>query len=175
MEKLIVEKIARITKNRRRLEEKLRVKIDNNGNEITITGNAEDVYVAIKVIEALDFGFPFSTALLILEQELFFEVLNIKRYTRRKDLEVVRGRIIGKDGKTLQTLTNLTKCHFELKENQLGIIGDPEYIRYAQEAAMSLIRGAKQGNVYSFLEKHQVEPVFDLGLKEPKKKGKKNL
>ena len=175
MEKLIIEKIARITKNRKKLEEKLRVKVDNSGKEITVMGKAEDEYTAIKVIEALDFGFPFSTALLIAEQELFFEILNIKSYTRRKDLEVVRSRIIGKDGKTLKALTNLTKCHFELKDNHLGIIGDPEYIRYAQEAAISLIRGAKQANVYSFLEKHQVEPVFDLGLKEPKKKGKKNL
>ena len=170
MEKLIVEKIARITKNRKRLEEKLQVKIDNSGKEITVTGNAEDEYIAVKVIEALDFGFPFSIALLILEEELFFEVLSIKNYTRRKDLEIVRARIIGKDGKTLKTLTNLTKCHFELKNNHVGIIGDPEYIRYAQEAVISLIRGAKQGNVYSFLEKHHIEPVFDLGLKEPKKK-----
>ncbi len=175
MEKLIVEKIARITKNRKRLEEKLGVKIDNSGDEITVTGKAEDEYVAVRVIEALDFGFPFSTALLIRDEELFFEVLNIKSYTRRKDLVSVRARIIGKDGKTLKTLTSLTKCHFELKENHLGIIGDPEYIRYAQEAAISLIRGAKQSNVYSYLEKHQVEPVFDLGLKEVKKKPKKNL
>lgn len=169
MEKLIVEKIARITKNRRRLEEKLHVKIDNSGKEITVIGNAEDEYIAIKVIEALDFGFPFSIALLILDEELFFEVLSIKNYTRRKDLKVVRARIIGKDGKTLRTLTGLTKCHFELKDNHLGIIGDPEHIRYAQEGVISLIRGAKQANVYSFLEKHQVEPILDLGLKEQKK------
>ena len=67
----------------------------------------------------------------------------------------------------------MTKCHFELKGNQLGILGDPEHIRYAQESAISLIRGAKQANVYAFLEKHQVKPVFDLGLKPIKKKKKK--
>ena len=173
MEKIICDKIARITKNRKKLEERLKVKIDNSGKEITITGNPEDEYIAVKVIEALDFGFPFSIALLIKEDDLLFEALNIKDHTRRKDLEVVRARIIGKKGKTLRTLTELTKCHFELKGNQLGILGDPEHIRYAQESAISLIRCAKQANVYAFLEKHQVKPVFDLGLKPIKKKKKK--
>jgi len=170
MEKIICEKIVRITKNRKKLERELGVKIDNSGKEITVTGNPEDEYVAIKVIEALDFGFPFSIALLIKDEDFLFEALNIKDHTRRKDLESVRARIIGKGGKTLKTLTDLTKCHFELKGNHLGILGEPEHMRYAQEAAISLIRGAKQGNVYAFLEKHQVKPVFDLGLKEAKKK-----
>lgn len=170
MEKIICEKIVRITKNRKKLEEKLNVKIDNSGKEITVSGEAEDEYIAVKVIEALDFGFPFSIALMIKEDDLLFEIINIKDHTRRKDLETVRARIIGKEGKTLRTMTELTKCHFELKDNHLGIIGDPEFMRYAQESAISLIRGAKQSNVYSFLEKHRVQPVLDLGLKEIKKK-----
>ena len=99
-----------------------------------------------------------------------FEALNIKDYTRRKDLATVRARIIGREGKALRTLLELTKCHFEIKDNQVGIIGEPEYMRNAQEAMISIIRGAKHANVYSFLEKHQVKPVIDLGLKEVKKK-----
>src|SRR3989344_6037736 len=101
MEKIICDKIARITKNRKKLEERLHVKIDNSGKDITVTGNPEDEYVAVKVIEALDFGFPFSVALLIKEDDLMFEILNIKDHTRRKDLRSVRARIIGKEGKTL--------------------------------------------------------------------------
>src|SRR3989344_5598397 len=122
MEKIICDKIARITKNRKKLEEKLKVKIDNSGKEITITGEPEDEYVAVKVLEALDFGFPFSIALLIKDEDFLFEVLNIKHYTKRKDLHVVRSRIIGKEGKTFKTISDLTKCHFELKDNLLGII-----------------------------------------------------
>ena len=172
METIICEKIQRITKNRERLEKELNVKIENSGKEVKIQGNPEDEYIAEKVIWALEFGFPFSVALLIKEQDLMFEVLSIKDYTRRKDLEKVRARIIGKKGGTLKTLLELTKCYFEIKGNQVGIIGEPEYIRNAQEAMVSLIRGAKHANIYAFLEKHQVKPVFDLGLKEIKKKKK---
>lgn len=170
MEKLICEKPQRIIKNKKKLEEKLGIKIAGKGKEIIIHGSPENEYIAEKVIEALEFGFPFSVALLIKEEDFMFEALNIKDYTRRKDLATVRARIIGREGGALRTLLELTKCHFEIKDNQVGIIGEPEYMRNAQEAMISIIRGAKHANVYSFLEKHQVKPVIDLGLKEVKKK-----
>ncbi len=166
MEKLVCEKISRIIKNREKLEKSLNVKIKNRGKEVSIEGKAENEYVAEKVIGALEFGFPFSMAMLLKEQDFMLEVINVKDYTKRKDLERIRARIIGKRGKTLQTLQTLTMCYFEIKGNHVGIIGDPEHIRNAHEAIISIIRGAKQSNVYSFLEKHQVKPVFDLGLKD---------
>jgi len=173
MKTIICEKPKRIIKNRKNLEKKLGIKIMGSGGEITIHDSPENEYVAEKVIEALEFGFPFSVALLIKEQDLMFEALNIKDYTRRKDLANVRARIIGKGGKTLKNLQELTKCHFEIKDNQVGIIGEPEYLKNAQDALIFLIRGTKHANVYFFLEKHQVKPVFDLGLKPVKKTKKK--
>ncbi len=175
MLKLIVEKLPRITKNRKKLEKILSVKITNRGKEVFINGNPKDEYTAEKVIEALDFGFPFSVVLIIKEQDYILEVINIKDYTHKRDMERIRARLIGKKGKTLKTFEELTKCFFELKGNQVGIIGDPEYIKNAQDAVVSIIRGSKQANVYSHLEKHQVKPIYDLGLRdkdEEKKFGK---
>jgi len=173
MEKIFCEKFKRIIKNKNKLEKNLGINVTVKGEEVTIDGPAENEYVAEKVIEALDFGFPFSVALLIKEEDFIFEALNIKNYTKRKDLAAVRARIIGKEGRTLKTLNGLTKCYFEVKDNSVGIIGEPERIRYSNEAIISLARGAKHSNVYSFLEKHQIKPVFDLGLKEVKKRKKK--
>jgi len=169
MEKIIIEKIARVTKNRKKLEEKLDVKIENRGKEIFVTGNPENEYIALKVIQALEFGFPFSAAILIKDEDFMFEILNIKNYTTRKDLERVRARIIGKQGKTLKTLSNLTRCYFELKDNEVGIIGDPEFIKNGEEAIILIIKGSKHANVYSHLEKRQIQPITDLGLREEKK------
>jgi len=109
MFKLICEKPQRIIKNKERLEKILEIKIANRGREIIIHGSAENEYVAERVVEALDFGFPFSVALLIKEQDFMLEFLSIKNYTKRKDLERVRARIIGKDGKTLKTLNSLNE------------------------------------------------------------------
>ncbi len=165
MKKIISDKLPRILKNKKKLEEKLKVKITNRGKEVFIAGKPEKEYIAEKVIDALNFGFPFSKAMLITEEDFVFEIISIKDYTKRQDLERIRARIIGKHGKTLKTLSHLTKCNFELKDNQIGIIGESENIENAQEAIIFLIRGSKQANVYKFLEKHQPKPLIDLGLK----------
>jgi len=170
MKIIICEKIARIIKGKQKLEKELNIKISIRGKEVEIDGEPENEYIAEKVIDALEFGFPFSTAILIKEEDAMFEILNIKDYTRRKDMEVIRARIIGKKGRTLATFSELTKCFFELKDNRIGIIGDVEHIKNAQDAMIYLIQGSKQSNVYGFLEKHQPEPIIDLGLKEVKKK-----
>jgi len=165
MIKLIVDKIPRIIKLRKKLAEKLGVNITNNGKEISIEGEPEKEYIAEKVIQALDFGFPYAAAILIQEQDFIFEIINIKDYTKRYDKEVVRGRIIGKGGKTLKTLSSLTQCYFELKDNRVGIVCDADNFEVPQQAVISLIQGSKTSNVYKTLERNRPKPVFDLGLK----------
>jgi ribosomal RNA assembly protein len=170
MKKIISEKIIRIIKNKKNLEKELDVLLEINGKEVSISGEPENEYVAERVIEALDFGFPFSDALNIKKEEYLFEILNIKEFTNQKDFERVRGRVIGKDGKALKTISNLSNCHVELSGNKLGIIGDSESIRNVEEACKLLIKGSKHSNVYAYLEKHRIEPITDLGLKEVKNK-----
>jgi KH domain-containing protein len=165
MKIILCEKLPRIIKAKKKLEKILNVKIANRGKEVAITGKPEDEYSAEKVIDALNFGFPFSTAMLIKQQDFIFEIINIKEHTKRKDLETIKARIIGTEGKTLKTLCDLTDCYFEIKDNLVGIIGDPECIENAQESVIFIIKGAKQGNVYNYLEKNRVKEEVDLGLK----------
>jgi len=172
---IYLDDVSKIGSNKAILEKKLNIKIILKGKEITIEGEAIDEYIAEKVLTALNFGFPFKTALLLKEEENYeFEILNIKDFTKRKDLERIRARIIGTKGRTLRTLTELTKCFFELKDNSIGIIGDVEYIKNAQTSLISLIHGTKQANVYAFLEKHQPKEIVDFGLKVSKRKKTSN-
>ncbi len=165
MKKILSEKLPRILKNKKRLEKELNVKITNRGKEVMIEGAGMDEYLAEKVIDAIDFGFPFSDVLALKDEDFSFGIMNIKDYTKRKDFEVIRARIIGKGGKTLKTLSQLTNCNFELKNNSIGIIGSAENIKNAEQAVISIVKGAKQSNVYSYLEKHHPLPILDLGLK----------
>ena len=166
MKTIISEKLPRILKAKKKLEKDLEIKIRNRGKEVFIEGNPESEYTSEKVIDAINFGFPFSSAIQIKEEDFLFERINIKDHTKRKDLIVIRARIIGKGGKTLKILSNLTGCFFELKDNEVGIIGSTENIKNAEAALISIIKGAKQANVYSFLEKRKIKPEYDLGLKE---------
>lgn len=169
MIKIIIDKLTRIIRSRKKLEKILQVKITNRGKEVYVEGSPEDEYVAEKVLNSLDFGFPFSVAVEIKTEDLNFEILNIKDYTNQKNLERVRGRIIGAKGKTIKTISELSNCYLELKDNSVGIIGEPEFIKNAEEAIITLAKGAKQANIYSHLEKHKPQPLYDLGLKKAKR------
>lgn len=173
MKKIIVDKVIRIIKSKGNLERELNVAIEIKGKEVSISGKPEEEYIAEKIIEALDFGFPFSDALKIKKEDIMFEILNIKACATNKNFERIRGRIIGKEGKALRTISNLGDCNIELSGNKLGIIGNAENIRAVEEACKLLIKGSKHANVYAYLEKHRPEPIIDLGLKEVKKNKKK--
>lgn len=169
MKTILLDETKTLKKFAKKLEAELDVKIAINKNEVSIDGKAEDEFIAEKIIDALNFGFPIDAALSIKQEEFLFEILNIKDYTKKKDYKTIRARIIGREGKTLRTLATLTECFFEIKENSVGIIGSPESIETAQNAIISIIQGSKQANVYNYLEQHKVQPVMDLGLKKPNK------
>jgi KH domain-containing protein len=172
MKQITFDRIKEIKKERKKLEKTLGVRITTNEKNVIIDGSGDKEYIAEKVLDAIDFGFSVDNALLIRKEDAIFEILDIKNYTRKKDLYRIRARIIGTKGKTIKTLSQLTNCHLEVKENRIGVIGSPELIKNAQNALILIIQGSKQANVYAFLERNQVKPVFDLGLKEEKSERK---
>ncbi len=169
MKKIISDKLPRIIKAKKKFEKEFNVAISNRGKEVFIEGSSEDEYLAEKAMDAINFGFPISVVFGMKKEEQTFEKINIKDYARSKNFERIRGRIVGKGGKALKVLSNLTNCFFEIKGNEVGIIGYPEDMKNAQEAIIMLVKGAKHGNVYAFLERTKPIPISDLGLKEVKK------
>ncbi|MBT6995154.1 hypothetical protein HN953_00835 [Candidatus Woesearchaeota archaeon] len=153
MQEIYIERTAEVLKNKNRLEKELKIKISNKGKNIFVDGSAENEFLAIEVLEAIKTGFSADRALELKQEGMMLQRVDIKDITKRNDLERVRGRIIGKGGRTLQTLHNLTNCNISLHDNEIGIIGDAEQIEDAVQALTSLVQGSKQSNVYARLEK----------------------
>jgi len=135
------------------LEKKLNVKIKITGKMAEIEGKPLDEYEASHIIEAVGFGFSAREALKLKEENMLFTKINIKDFTRRKNLEDVRSRIIGTEGKTKKTLEQISGCDMVLSNNIVGIIGPAEAIENATTAIKNIVRGSKQSNVYRYLEK----------------------
>jgi len=142
-----------IMRNIKKIERELNVKIEIKGKNLMISGEEMDEFIAEKVFWALELGFKVGEALLLKKENYIFEKINIKKITRKKNLEDIRGRIIGTKGRTLEVIRELSGCAVVLKNNDVGIIGEAEDIKIAHNALCSLIRGSKQGNVYFYLEK----------------------
>ena len=155
MQEIYIEQVGRVTNHKKRLERELNVTLTNKGKNVFVEGDADNEYTAMQVLEALKIGFSIERALALKDEEIILQTLHIKDITKRHDLESVRARIIGTDGKTLRTLNNLTNCAISLEDNNVGIIGYTDDIEEAIQSITSIIQGSKQSNVYSRLEKQK--------------------
>jgi len=153
MQEIYVENIREVIRGKKLIQKELHVKITNKGKNVFVDGDADDEYIALEILEAVNAGFSVDSALIIREEGMMLQVVHIKDITKRTDLDRVRARIIGKKGKTLATLGNLTNCRISLQDNEIGLIGEAETMDDAVQSVTSLIQGSKQGNVYSRLER----------------------
>lgn len=178
MRTIYTENKRKILQNRAVIEKKLGVEINFEKNNMIISGEELNEYIFLRVFEAIELGFTIAEALLLVDENYVFEKINIKDISRRKNLAEVRARVIGTFGRTLKTMCELSKCEVVLHDNIVGVIGKAEDIEFALTAMKSLIRGSKQANVYSYLEKSKelIKGYDDLEVMDEgsKKKSKKN-
>lgn len=169
MKSLLIQTRTKIKKAIPLIENKLKVRISLNKKQVVIKGNELNEFLVMQILRAVDFGFDTEDALLLLSDDYVLEFINIKEHTRRKNLEEVRGRVIGTDGKALKTIENLTGSVLVVKENMIGVIVNSEHLDTCTQALVSIIQGAKHGNVFAYLEKQNVNlgkrDSDDLGLK----------
>lgn len=146
-------RLLEIKRNKTELEKKLNVKIIIQGHKITIKGDILDEFEASKVLDAINFGFSAKQAISLKDDSMALKIINIKDFTKKKNLQIVRARLIGRKGRTKRTIENLTDCKIVIKDNEVGIIGDIESVEEIITAMGGLIRGTKQSNTYRYLEK----------------------
>lgn len=167
MKTFILKRIKKILENKKILEKKLNIKLFSEGRKLTIEGSELEEFIASKVIEAIEIGFKVETTLQLVEPEYILEKIEIKNLTKRKSLEEVRARVIGKEGRTKELVEELSECEISIHGNEIGVIGEAEKIKGCMHALVMLVQGSKQSSVYAYLEKQRkIMHPGDLGLKE---------
>lgn len=155
-EQLYVESINKIIQNKKILEESFKIKISNKGHLLFIDGKAEDEYLAVQAVEALNLGFSIKEAVLLKNDEFTFEKIYIKNITKRRNMNDVRGRVIGEGGKALRVLEELSETYISVHDNMVGVIGEISNVKKAVYALKRIIAGSKHSAMYSYLEKQKV-------------------
>lgn len=170
MRNILIENINKLKKAVPAIENKIKIKMSFQKNQVVVKGSELNEYLVEKIIQAVDFGFDVEDALLLKKEDFVLEFIGIKEHTHRKNLREVRARLIGTEGKARKTIENLTGAVLVIQGNSVGIIVDSEHLDSAIQAIISLIQGAKHGNVFAYLEKQNVSRRNfrdgDLGLKE---------
>ncbi|MDD1634583.1 MAG: KH domain-containing protein, partial [Methanomicrobiales archaeon] len=77
-------------------------------------------------------------------------------------LERIRGRIIGRDGRSREQIEEMTGTQISVFGKSVAMIGGHEQLKTARTAIEMLVNGVPHETVFSFLDKKKRETAQDL-------------
>ena len=144
---------------KKKIEELAKINLDINSEDGRVEVKAEEDPVlalrAVEVVKAIARGFSPEKALeLFYEDFLILDIIDLSEAAATpKELARLKGRIIGRDGKTREIAERLINVKISVYGKTVSVIGFPEQTTIIRTAIDMLINGVNHGTVYSFLEK----------------------
>lgn len=145
------------------IEKKLHVTIEidsaTGGVTLTLDQNAQDpslLFRAKEVTTSIGRGFSPGRAFRLLQDEdTILEVIDLRQAVGKSpaDIQRLKGRIIGRDGKTRRIIEELTDADISVYGHTVSIIGNFDQAHVAREAILLMIKGSQHHTVYRFLQK----------------------
>ena len=136
-----------------------KIQVDSTEGEVSIEcSEGGDPLKALRVaemIKAIGRGFSPENAFALLDNDLLlFEVISLAQLSP-KNLNRVKGRVIGRNGRTRRVIEELAGVKISVYGKTVSLLGQSHQIQTAHEAIMMLIQGLPHSAVYSFLERKQ--------------------
>lgn len=151
--------IGKNGETKRELEDYTQAKIDIDSKEGDVRITGEDslkMYAVKEVIRAVGRGFNPELAKLLFKQDYILEVISLLDYVKHKGhFERIKGRVIGANGKSRETIENLTGTYISVYGKTVSIAGRAEDVIICKKAVESLLLGSPHANVYKLLEKNR--------------------
>jgi ribosomal RNA assembly protein len=145
------------TKNELEKETNCKINIDSKEGDVTITGkDAINLFSLREVIKAISRGFNPDIAKQLFKQDYALEVISLNDYSKEQSHQQrLKGRVIGADGKSRNTIESLTDCSISVYGKTISIIGSVENIGNCKRAVETLLSGSPHANVYKWLERQK--------------------
>jgi ribosomal RNA assembly protein len=138
------------------------ITIDSKEGAVKVEGsdeNAVPLLRAVETINAINRGFSPERAFELLDDEdLLLDMIDLSGLAEGpRQLDRLRGRIIGKDGRARVQIEDMTDVEISVFGKTIGLIGYPEQLKVARTAIDMLIEGVPHENVFAFLDKKKKE------------------
>lgn len=152
----------------------IKLEVDTEEGDVIIHDDVEtaDPLMALKIIDvvkAIGRGFAPDRATRLFDDDEYLEVIDLKEFVggRNNQLSRIRGRIIGKEGRTRQIIEDLTGVYVTIYGNTVALIGNSVSMPVAKHAIELLLNGSEHATVYHYLESQRpklriAEMGFDL-------------
>lgn len=105
-------------------------------------------------IRAVIDGFKVEDALAIMKyRDIFTESFELGEIRKLRSAHMSRavGRVIGRDGRTKESIENFSKCKFVLNDQRVVVLGCPDNIKIAKDAIGRLVQGSEPASIFNRL------------------------
>ncbi len=164
--------IGKSGKTKKMLQEQsgLDLEVSKDGMVVINKDNTGDPLMELKVadvVKAIGRGFNPDDAMRLLDDDEYLEIIDLKECVSDRQMKRVRGRLIGRGGKTREIIEDLTLCDMIIYGNTVGLIGNSVSLPVAKHAVDMLINGSEHSSVYGYLESQRprlklIEMGFDI-------------
>ena len=135
--------------------------IDSNTGDVEVEWGEPGTYDPVKamkfpdVIKAIGRGMAPKAAIRLLDDDHFFELVDIRSFVGKRSNQQrrIRGRIIGSQGKIRKLIEGLTDTQITIYNSTVVLVGEEEGLSAARQAIEMLAGGAEHGTVLNFLER----------------------
>jgi ribosomal RNA assembly protein len=147
-------------KTKKRIEATFMIDLTVDGEtgnvDIKVKPSQPDVsvlFIARNMIHAIGRGFSPKNAYTLINEDYDFAIIDLEEYVgRSKNAQNrVKGRIIGKEGKSRIMIEELTDCLISVYGGTVSIIGPYEMLPITKEAIEMLINGSFHKTVWNHL------------------------
>lgn len=131
--------------------------------DVTITGtDALLLFTAREIVIAIARGFNPLTAFQLLKTDYILEMIDLTVIVgkSKSGLERLRGRIIGREGRSREEIERLTDTSISVYGKTVAIIGEMTHVALARQAVGMLLDGAMHKTIFQFLERKKKEILF---------------
>lgn len=134
----------------------LNIDSESGSVEVVLNPGSKDASVILTVqniVKAIGRGFSPRRAEMLAKEDYNLHIIDLCDYVgdSKNAIARVRGRIIGKDGRSRALIEELTNTMISVYGDTVAVIGNVENLGVANEAVMKLVNGAFHKTVWNFL------------------------
>jgi len=148
------------------IERAFKVKLTVNSElgtiEVTPSDDNDDPSTILRakdVVTAVGRGFSPERAMTLTDDDMVLDVIDLREIfgKNESDINRIKGRVIGSEGKMRQLLEEMTDAKVSVYGSTISMIGEFEAVSAARQAIEMLIKGKQHSSVYKFLRRIRSE------------------
>jgi ribosomal RNA assembly protein len=146
----------------------LLIESDSGNVEVILNPDQADVsliFTVSNIVKAIGRGFSPNRAMTLGNEDFDLAIIDLEEVVGKSHnaQERIKGRIIGREGKSRALIEELTETSISVYGGTVSIIGNIEALPTAREAIMMLIRGSFHKTVYNYLLAYRRQLKKDRG------------